>query len=105
MEDLILEASRTDSRREELPGGTVGHGTPENVTHGTKILFPNPTPMFESLKIWEACMGPAYHFRGSHVLGGSLESPLIVCVFGCWLYFLIIRWGKKLQSGNSSNFF
>ena len=21
------------------------------------ILFPNPTPMFESLKIWEACMG------------------------------------------------
>ncbi len=22
-------------------------------------------------------MGPAYHFRGSHVLGGSLELPLI----------------------------
>ena len=87
MEDLILEASRTDSRREELPGGTVGHGTPENGTRGTKILFPNPTPMFESLKIWEACMGPAYHFRGSHYWGVPGITLDCVCLWVLVVFF------------------
>ena len=31
----------------------------------------------ESLKIWEACMGPAYHFRGSHCWGSRSKIPLI----------------------------
>ncbi len=30
--------------------------------------YSHSTPMFESLKIWEACMGPAYH-KGVPSLG------------------------------------
>ena len=35
---------------------------------GTPRMGPltHASPMFESLKIWEACMGPAYHKGGSH---------------------------------------
>ena len=53
-------------------------GTPKDMgpPYGTlPILFPNPTPMFESLKIWVHGMGPASHFRGSHVLGGPWNHP------------------------------
>ena len=54
-------------------GTPQGHGTPY-----IPILFPNPTPIFESLKIWEwygNSMGPAYH-KGVPCPWESLESPL-----------------------------
>ena len=50
-------------------------------THTSFLLFPNPTPIFESLKIWEAaCMGPeASHNKGVPCPWGSLgSSPLIL---------------------------
>ncbi len=41
---------------------TIGHGTPKDMgPNKGPTLFPNPTPIIESLKIWGNSMGPAYH--------------------------------------------
>ena len=40
---------------------SFGDGGISGIFQRPPILFSNPTPIFELLKIWEACMGPTYH--------------------------------------------
>ena len=57
-----------------LQGSRVIPGTPKDMGPPYGKLDPYHSHIFRDC--YGNGMGPAYHFRGSHVLGGSLKIPL-----------------------------